>query len=137
MGWASIPPEWSFLPVQQPAEKTPFLKYFYSNCMPRLLAPLMAQTSEDSISKGNQPLLVLLYHRADIMPATPPYLLILSNHFTFSSNCTISSHLLCPFLLFLLSFLLPFLSLSLSCLPWPPFSIHHLFLDTNSSLILL
>jgi len=38
--------------MQQAADKTPFLKYFYKNCIPRLLAPLMAQTSDNHISKG-------------------------------------------------------------------------------------
>jgi hypothetical protein len=38
----------------QQSEKSSFLKYFYSHCMPRLMAPLMAQTSSDKISKGKQ-----------------------------------------------------------------------------------
>ena len=37
---------------QPAAEKTNLLTYFYKHCMHRLTAPLMANTTEERISKG-------------------------------------------------------------------------------------
>lgn len=40
------------IPTQPVAEKTILLTYFYKHCMHRLTAPLMANTTEERISKG-------------------------------------------------------------------------------------
>ena len=38
--------------VQQAVVKTLFLNYFYKRCIHRLMAPLMAQTAGEVVSKG-------------------------------------------------------------------------------------
>ena len=47
--WRLHPP---FLPPQQTVEKSLYLNYYYKHCMHRLMAPLMAQTTGDTVSKG-------------------------------------------------------------------------------------
>lgn len=53
--------------ANQTMEKVNFLRYFYNNCIPRLLAPLMAQTSSDKISKDTSQNAVILSNILDIL----------------------------------------------------------------------
>jgi protein phosphatase-4 regulatory subunit 3 len=51
----------------QTAEKALFLNYFYEHCMHRLLAPLMAQTTGEKISKDTAQNAVLLGHILELL----------------------------------------------------------------------